>query len=848
MKSALMKSKSRYLIHFFLVFLSGIFFVLVFLPKPTLGIADCCPISSGEAFCRDPYLCSNNILECCYPGCPYENWTSTGDMSACQANLGSPNNVCCGSVGCSTPCGDKPPWTWCYADDCQKRADPNVSGACQYRYKYTYDSCGATDTCVDTKYLKAGLCDIGGCSKGGFYKICCEVNASGNFTGNICPHVCSGTNYTGVCGSGCNPVIGSSCPASPSPTPGGPTPTPTPTPPPDWGSCWCRDPVANYCNLECCWGTASDCPGKVAAPTNCCEGNGPAECEDVDWIQPPNEQSCPGGTTPNLLSFPNANLGFETGGFPPWEVEYGPATVGGCNWTFCPPQEGNYILRDSVSNDEFRVDQRISGLTPGKTYLVSVWGRARSYKPDSDNPCLAKNQPQIKLISGSNVNSWVYISRARYTWNEQVRGITVPPGVDWIEIQLRSDCICDCWGWCYQSAMDWVRIYECTPPTPPPSCTLSLSPSSITIQMGETSPLVANVTVQNGSTSRVDFSSSNTGVATVNPASDTTYVYSTTVTAVNAGSATLTGTAFVSGAGGNSQCSGNAPITVTPPDPWFQTQGGDVHGQTGISSPVIQGEYFCKVADGFPGVVSYGSGDYDFQAGTEKGEDRVSPDPFGWLANSSYIPPFDYQYFYKKLDSPTTDNFKDSNGRRYCDEVACPTPAGTTIYYVDGDLNIQHNSNWAVPATSKIVVLIKGNLNIKLTGNRKITVAQGGFLGLIVNGNINIDGNIGDKQVAVTPYLEGVYLAVGDTSIIDTYEPDPADPGLGSGRRLVGAGLFYARSGFNLQRDLKDDCSDLSLVCNARNPAELFIFRPDLVLNAPRELWVSKMSWLEVAP
>lgn len=280
-------------------------------------------------------------------------------------------------------------------------------------------------------------------------------------------------------------------------------------------------------------------------------------------------------------------------------------------------------------------------------------------------------------------------------------------------------------------------------------------------------------------------------------------------------------------------------------DPWFQTQGGDVHGQGDIRSKIpttATNKNFCMDLDNYPGVVSYAGTTANFTpAGTASSR--------GWLANSPFASGQSiYDYFYKKLDSPTVDNFKNSQGRRYCDEVACPTPAGTTIYYVDGDLNIQDNSNWAVPATSKIVVLINGNLNIKLTGNRKITVAQGGFLGLIVNGNINIDGNIGDKQVAVTPYLEGVYLAVGDTSIIDTYEPDPAGPGLGSGKRLVSAGLFYARSGFNLQRDLKDDCSDPLKVCNARNPAELFIFRPDLVLNAPKELWVSKMSWLEVAP
>ncbi|MFZ5366180.1 MAG: hypothetical protein ACOZBZ_02705, partial [Patescibacteria group bacterium] len=59
-------------------------------------------------------------------------------------------------------------------------------------------------------------------------------------------------------------------------------------------------------------------------------------------------------------------------------------------------------------------------------------------------------------------------------------------------------------------------------------------------------------------------------------------------------------------------------------------------------------------------------------------------------------------------------------------------------------------------------------------------------------------------------------------------------------------GLFYAKGGFALQRDLKNDPE--ATIQNSNTPAELFIFRPDLVLNAPRQLWSSKMSWLEVAP
>ncbi len=269
--------------------------------------------------------------------------------------------------------------------------------------------------------------------------------------------------------------------------------------------------------------------------------------------------------------------------------------------------------------------------------------------------------------------------------------------------------------------------------------------------------------------------------------------------------------------------------TLTPPfylwqgaQAWFQTQGGDAHGQTGISSPVIQGEYFCKNLDNYPGVVSY-TGTADFSPGG-------SASSKGWLANSGFSPTYNYSYFYRKLDSPGTDNFS-------C-EPNCPDPpAGqTTIYYSEDKVTIGGNS-WQLGNNVKAIVLINNDLEI----GKEITVPVGSFLAFIVKGNINIDGNVGDKQASTAnPHLQGVYLADG---IIDTYEPDPV--GQGSKNRLVGAGLFYA-SGFNLDRDLYNNVGDP--ITNGDTPAELFIFRPDLVLNAPRELWFSKMSWLEVAP
>jgi hypothetical protein len=65
---------------------------------------------------------------------------------------------------------------------------------------------------------------------------------------------------------------------------------------------------------------------------------------------------------------------------------------------------------------------------------------------------------------------------------------------------------------------------------------------------------------------------------------------------------------------------------------------------------------------------------------------------------------------------------------------------------------------------------------------------------------------------------------------------------------IVGEGLFYGKKGFTLGRTLKDDCSDPANVCNLNYPSEYFIYRPDLVINAPYELWFSDIDWQEVIP
>ena len=266
---------------------------------------------------------------------------------------------------------------------------------------------------------------------------------------------------------------------------------------------------------------------------------------------------------------------------------------------------------------------------------------------------------------------------------------------------------------------------------------------------------------------------------------------------------------------------------------WFQTKEGDVHAEGTISSPIYpEDTYFCAADAGdYPGLVSYNDSEPDF------GRQGTTPSEKGWLAEDDFSITHRFDYFYSKLGSPTEVFDCDTN-----------TSPDDGIYLAnnppDGECGINKNLDFG---TKKVVIFVDGDL--KIDKPAEIKVGSGGFLAFIVKGDINIDGNIGNKSTFFAPevpfdgfnaHLQGVYIADG---VINTYYNKGV--GDGSGFRLVAAGIFVAND-FYLKRDLKDDCSEG--ICNETTPSELFIARPDLFVNIPDELKTSYFFEQEVAP
>lgn len=103
---------------------------------------------------------------------------------------------------------------------------------------------------------------------------------------------------------------------------------------------------------------------------------------------------------------------------------------------------------------------------------------------------------------------------------------------------------------------------------PVPTCTLSLSSSSLSINEGDETSLTAALSnVSGGSVEQVTFSSSDSSIATVSPISDTNEPYLTTIGGLAAGSTTIIAEGIMSG---SSRCSAAVEVTVTSISAYFE--------------------------------------------------------------------------------------------------------------------------------------------------------------------------------------------------------------------------------------------------------------------------------------
>ena len=244
---------------------------------------------------------------------------------------------------------------------------------------------------------------------------------------------------------------------------------------------------------------------------------------------------------------------------------------------------------------------------------------------------------------------------------------------------------------------------------------------------------------------------------------------------------------------------------------WWQTSEGSVHANLGAVSSLIPSTCVAPTCDpylitGEPGLVSYSSalslGDF--------GSENISESSSDWSAQTSYnMTQTGYDYFYRLLS-------EDPDGMtEWLGENVGP---GYVVYSGSG-VERTSSSDWAIDSGQQTVILHDGDLVI----DENITVANGGFLAVIVSGNLTIADSVSDVQ--------GIYVADG---VFSSCEGD-------SDVQLNAEGTFVGWEGINLCRDFGSDFNDT-------NPAEVFTYRPDFLNSVYKYLEKPIYSWQEVAP
>lgn len=252
-------------------------------------------------------------------------------------------------------------------------------------------------------------------------------------------------------------------------------------------------------------------------------------------------------------------------------------------------------------------------------------------------------------------------------------------------------------------------------------------------------------------------------------------------------------------------------VGYTPPNPWVQVIGGDVYAyaRTGSSIPDSSPKYRFNEngPGGSPGVVIYNT-EFDIDSGDISTQE--------WIAQDDYDTTVDYySAFYALLGSPSAPSWSGETPPASCSGIPCYAP--------DGPFTI--STPWTIGSGEKFVILVDSNLTI----NSEIHVEDGGFLAFIVNGDINITGDVGTTIADSTePQIEGVYVANGGFNV-----------NAGT-KKFVAEGMFIADS-FSLDRDF--ETGD-----NALHPAELFLYGPRFLVTMPEEMSEALLLWSEVNP
>lgn len=259
---------------------------------------------------------------------------------------------------------------------------------------------------------------------------------------------------------------------------------------------------------------------------------------------------------------------------------------------------------------------------------------------------------------------------------------------------------------------------------------------------------------------------------------------------------------------------------------WFQTQGGDMSSEQGIAVTIPS---TCILAENQASCGSVNIGGTIYTPLVRNSSSGDSALPFAPSINIYETPNaiasgnersalssyqgrvFDYGYYYAQTGILPRESWNGSGK---------PTASEEGIIYLSSG-NIVIDSDWNMGGggvDEKLFIIHNGNVTI--TSN--INVEPGSYLGIVASGSINFASNV--------TRVEGVYMADA-LNIASTGDENTE-------QQFVGEGTFVGWSSVSLNRDRG--------TTNNTAPSELFIFRPDFVIEAFDGVRLPITRWQEV--
>jgi len=360
----------------------------------------------------------------------------------------------------------------------------------------------------------------------------------------------------------------------------------------------------------------------------------------------------------------------------------------------------------------------------------------------------------------------------------------------------------------------------------PPSCNFNLTPASLEVNKLESRPLVVSNVTSNGPIQRVEFRNSNSSIANVNPTSDTSVVYQTSVTGTEIGGpATITADMYMYD---SVVCSDTAQVTIVNPDPWWQATSGNIQARGDVASKITGG---CVLIGGCQPHIITGTGLLANSGSLATGSGSVSPSEWRARADYSSTTSYGFDYFNSRISSivpKTTLGTSAGNA----DFQSGTQHEGYYWYYYNG---ANHSgspltlSGSNINVGSRKVVLIVENADLIINTSIGVDDGRGTFI-VFADRDIDVSSSVGSVNGSA-PDIEGVFVSNGEFAT--------GTVGSDNDSILYVRGVVAANAGINLQRNLPD---------NSQRPAEIFEHGIDQMFLFPNGLSAKRIQWKEVAP